>query len=209
VTFDNFLTLYNDVAFIDQVLAQLLNDVQGIDNFVANLVGGAIDALRTELDNLIGGAVAGVETWAIDNIYNPLDDRITSVETTIDDAIVGAVADVEAYARDLVNQETLQRLAAIAGIIAAVGAITTFVEECGQPMCDTMGPNTDLGKLLKALDALGLLAVLAELANSRFTDWEDFIRTIVDKAAAMVDTFDTYFIEDGEKLGDTIARIFV
>lgn len=204
---EGIVSLYNDVVFIDEILRQLLDDVKGIDNWIANLVPSIVGVVMDALTAEINAAIQNVESWAIDNIYNPLDGAIRDVETRVDEAIVGAAADVEQYARDLVNAEALQRLAEIAGILSAIAALQTFVEECGDPMCQVMGPKTDLGKLLKALDAAALLAIIAELAGEDFAGIEALLTGLADKAAQVVDFFDTYFVEGGDTLSELIGRL--
>jgi hypothetical protein len=140
---------------------------------------GAID----QLEHTLLGDVAGVESWAIDNIYHPLLNDITGVEQHLIDYVGAVTGLIEDWVKSQLNVETLERIAAIAGLAAALAEITTWVEECGAPMCEQFGPNTDLSKLLKLpklLEILGLLAGLAALSDP----------IVVERAtAAFVDAF--------------------
>lgn len=48
----------------------------------------------------------------------------------------------------------------------AANAAKTFVDECGEPMCNIQGPKTDWGKLFKRFGPAALFALLAAVAAS-------------------------------------------
>lgn len=105
----------------------------------------------------------------------------------------------------------LAQIAPVATVAAAAQAsaraIQTWQDECGQPMCDTMGPKTDLGKLLKMIQAGALLAMLAELAGADFEDVENVITTVARTVGGVIGQAEELFVEGGETLGGTLARL--
>lgn len=200
------LGLYDDVVYLDKIAYGLLLDVQGIEgNIIPNIEQRLLD-LGTATAAFIHLGIADVQTWAIDNIYNPLLNDVQTLERDTVIAIEGTATRVLDEARSLVKDEVINRTAAIAALATAVAAITTFVEECGQPMCDTFGPKTDLGKLFKALALAGELAALAELANMNEHDLAALLTTVGRKAATYIDFLETNFVAGGESIGATVTN---
>lgn len=185
-------------AYTDAVAQWILADVTGIE--------GRLSGLEHLIEDTAIGTIDLLETWAIDNIYHPLLTDIGRVEADVWDAARWVSAEAEAYARDLVDSEAFRRALAIAGVAAAVGAITTWVEECGDPMCQTIGPKTDLGKILKGLQFAADLALITELANMDEAKLAALLRTIAAKAGALVSEFETGFVQGGETIGELIAK---
>jgi hypothetical protein len=141
---------------IDGVLLDVFNVVVGIDR--------TINADILNLEHLIEYDSLALRTWAIDNIYDPLSKEIEGLGARTLGGLETVLADAEAYARSLTHDEALRRAAAIAGIAAAAAAIATWVAECGEPMCEQLGPKTDWGKWLKRFGPLALWAMLAAVA---------------------------------------------
>ena len=188
------LDIYNDLdAAIWNVLGWTLGQVQGIDQALA----------RQWWDTVAGieNAVAGVRAWAIDNIYNPLLNdiwRVIELEQT-------DIANVERWFQteiDNLNLKDIPGILAKLGVIAGtIAALQTWVDECGAPMCEQMGPNTDFSKLLKLLDIAGMLALLTAVGSLTEPELEQLAATVAsigaDPASAFVDAFVTQ--------GDTLA----
>jgi hypothetical protein len=184
-------------AAIDDVWHSIWDNVVGIDQ--------AIDALRQYVDDVAHYVAGGVEAWAIDTIYHPLLKDIQRVERDVFDALDGAITDVEGYAADLVHSEALRRAAAIAGVVAAVATITTWVEECGAPMCEQMGPNTNFSKVLKLLNLAGMLALLTSFGTLTEEQLEQLAATVVGLGEAPAATFVDLFVTEGDTLAQAIA----
>lgn len=207
------------IDFADEGLRRLLRDVLGIEDWVSGLqtllglvADVAIPALLGEIiriggsiDARILGALAGVEAWAIDNIYNPLLEDVVRTAGDLYDAIQATAEWVVAEAEGLVSAETLARIAAIGALAASVAALAEWVAECGAPMCDTFGPKTDLGKFLKALNIAGTAALLAELAALDADGIETLLRGMQALAGGVVDDFEAIFT-GGETIGSAIAH---
>jgi hypothetical protein len=185
----------NEVAMLE---AKILADVVGIDVAVGQ------DILNVE--HSIDQKITGVEAWAIDNIYSPLLQRVDQLGIRTLDGLVGVLDEAEAYARTLVNEETLKRIAALAGLASAVAAITTWIDDCGEPMCQQLGPKTDLGKLLKGLNLAADTLLLAELSTMTEAQLVGLINTLAAKIGTLVTDVETMFFQAGDTIGETISH---
>lgn len=199
-TFDEIDGLWSEVL-------DILANVAGIDNIVIPGLEGLIQELANATGNLVDEAVRGLQRWAIDNIYHPLlVDLVQTagwLETDIHDGLTRVLAEAEA----LVHSEAVARAAAIAGVAAAAAAITSWVDDCGEPMCQVIGPKTDLGKWLKALSLAESAALLAELANAKESDVENAVRGIAAMSTGIVDQINTMFVTGGATVGETVAGL--
>lgn len=197
----------------------LLTDVLNIEDLfgtleglVANIADAIIPALLGEIIR-IGGSIeprildglAGVETWAIDNLYHPLLHDLITTAGDLYDAIDTAVGNVMDEIESAVASEALARVLAVAGLATALATITTWVEECGAPMCDTIGPKTDLGKFLKGLSLVGNAALLAELATLDADGIESLLRGLQALSRGVIDDLGAIFT-GGETIGGAITR---
>jgi hypothetical protein len=194
IAIDVWLQEQADVAAI---LGWALGAVHGIEQSLARQWWDTVQA--------IDGAVAGVEAWAIDNIYHPLLGEITGEIARVE-AEIGA--DVRALERDLANLNVgdIAGLAArLAAIAAAVSAVTTWVEDCGAPMCEQMGPKTDWSKLLKVLNVAGMLALLTSVGTLTEAELEQLAVTVASIGASPAATFVDDFVTAGDTLAAAIA----
>jgi hypothetical protein len=99
--------------------------------------------------------------WALTHIAKPIVDQANvdraNTVKAIADTKVAAHNDALAVAAAVVAPLAL----AVAAMQSQLGALQTESDECTKPMCDTMGPKTDLGKLLKGINIAKWLALLA------------------------------------------------
>lgn len=200
-------------SFADQVIT-LVGLLEAAKADALQWVADAIAEAERYADVVVDGlaqalvnGLVGIEAWVTDTVVQQLLGDLAQVETSLRDEIYRVAADVETYARDLVNAETLERLAAIGALAAAIADITTWLNDCGEPMCAEFGPKTDLSKLLKLLDAAGLLALLVELSQSNFADLEGALRTLAADGGHAIQTFDTLFVHGGDTVAETIAGV--
>lgn len=150
---------------------------------------------------------AADRAWAIDNIYRPLQENIGQVAKEIPVWSAGALADAKAYTGIAVGALGVKVLTEIAPLSKAVTALQTESEQCTQPMCDTFGPKTDLGKLLKGLKVAEFVTLLAEIAAARETDLDGALRFLSDRAAGYVNTFESTFVNAGDTIGATVGAL--
>ena len=153
------------------ILHTLAEDVAAIDADIANierLLGALpIDILGT------------VETWVATHVADPILEELKREVAAIDKTIEGVAADIRGYAESLVNDETLRRIEALAALGVIVHAITTWIDDCGEPMCAELGPRTNLGKLLSNLELQTLFAALLALSLGDPKAVADATETIV------------------------------
>lgn len=143
-------------SYTDAHLRKLLQDVVSLD-------------LRT---------ASNVERWVQTDIASPILREIGRV-----DAKVGAIAGslgalIEAEATRIVNARTAALAAALAALGVSVASIAAEIEQCVQPMCESFGPKTDLGRLFKLLSVLKWTAILAALETTNVHDLERLAATV-------------------------------
>lgn len=205
LTLDVMLTARRDAVWlydyingaIDGTISLTEGAIRGIDATIATQWEDTVAAI-----DYVGNLI---KSWAIDNIYSPLLDDVTSLG---DRTLVGletVLADAKAYADDLVKSETAERIAAIAGIAAAVAAATAWIDDCGEPMCEQLGPKTDLGKLLKALNLAADALLLAQLGALTDQQLVALINEIAAKLGQLIGDVETMFITGGDTLGQLIT----
>jgi hypothetical protein len=186
-------SLQHAIDYLDGAVYAILADVVGIDNIVIPGLESEIKRLGIDVWNLVGHAVDGVESWAIDNIRDPLtaeiEREIASVRTDVWN-LTGAWVD---ELTSQINAERLARLAALGAVAAAVAEATTWINDCGEPMCQQLGPKTDLGKFLKGLKVAEWLAILAYLASLDEAKIESLLRTVAAGAEGVFDELGAVF----------------
>lgn len=151
-------------------------------------------------------AQRNAEAWATENIFKPLYTEVLKVQPAIDASakVVEGVARSDAAAQVAALGTAVGT--AITPMRAALKALQTESEDCVQPMCETMGPKTDLGKFLKALQLVADGALLAELANLNEQRLAALLASLGDKASTYIDFFETNFVAGGETIGATIEH---
>jgi len=194
------------------VLGYAVSEVMAIDGYIDAILQALLQAGANTLD-LIGAAITAAEgyaldvaeagdalvkQWVIDDIYSPLlDGFVTSIDdlrTLLDEAVGALQTQINGidgtYIPDIV--------AAIAGLLTITEGLTTTMDECAVPTCDFVGPNSDLGKLLKSLEGLlGILATLA-VADMSLDELERLANNIAALASPGADAFVSAFVGGGE-----------
>lgn len=143
--------------------------------------------------------------WATDNIYKPLHENIGQVAEQIPVWANGAYQRANDYTDAKVGALGLATLSSLVPIAQAVSALQQEAEECTKPMCDTMGPKTDLGKLLKGLNIAALVALFASLGATTADDINGIVGQFGAEVLHAITTFDDLFVEGGATLAHTIA----
>ena len=169
----SIVTLYNDIyvegGLLDDLITSVYDTLQGNIRNIEALLG----ALSVDLP-------AAIEAWAIDNIYNPLVDDFTvsidNVETVLGEAVQG----IDGRLAQIENIDLPSILETLGLVVAGVTAITTWVDDCGEPMCENFGPGSELGGLL---DNALLKYLLGLLALGAFAD----PRAVADAALAFAE----------------------
>lgn len=118
--------------------------------------------LHATIDTEIAHTVSGLKTWTIAHIYNPLNKRIDILQTQVDGIQKRANTD-----SGRIHHAGLQADKAILIATAAAAAAAKankWVDDCGEPMCETVGPKSDWGQLLKRFGPKLIWLLLAEIA---------------------------------------------
>lgn len=185
-----------DTVF-DQALRDLLNSVYGIDQALARQWWDTVQA--------IDGAEANLRAWAIDNIYHPL---LVDVLTGVAQVEADLKADVRALEGTIadLNVGDIAGLAARLGAIAAaISVVESWVNDCGEPMCEQMGPKTDWSKLLKVLNVAGMLALLTSVGTLTESQLEQLAANVATIGADPASAFVDAFVTEGDTLAAAIA----
>lgn len=176
-------------AMGDAVLTRLLEEVRGIDEAIA-----AVEQLVYDAARFTEGAV---QAWAIDNIYHPLLGEIEAVRRDVFDAIRTDVGAIEGYVDDAVHDEALRRLAAVGAVAATVAGVLTWIESCGEPTCEVVGPRTDWGKWLKLFGPTAIWAMLAAVAAEDPSRIEDLGESLGRTLGPVLESWVTQFALGG------------
>lgn len=111
-------------------------------------------------DALAAQRVASLRAEIIRDITNPITSHLHEVEHDL----YRVTDEFGALARG-VKAHIVPELAAATAIGIAAHALAAkaeaFVDDCGEAMCETVGPKTDWGKLFKRFGTAGILALLA------------------------------------------------
>lgn len=195
-------------TFDFQQLSQRLDSIEATQNFIAQYVVPDLNAKIQKAEAFaFGAAVAAqqnAEQWATQNIFDPVYSELLKVQPAIDASIKANNPTILAAAQSQVN--ILHDLIAptIAGAAALATQANSWIDDCGEPMCEAMGPKTDLGKLLKALSIATDLALLAELTNLNESRLAALIQSVVGHIGSIVSDFESMFQEGGDTVGDII-----
>jgi hypothetical protein len=207
---------FDEIAYVSSFLEDQITNLEHLTGGLANDLYRAIDQLRQQLqaEMLQGQAavIAQVEAWAVANIAAPLYENLGQVYTGlthyIDGKALEAIGAADAFTLQAI-QPILASLAALEAGQAAQTAINAaqkaLNDECTTPMCDTMGPKTDLGKWLKKLQFLATAALLAELAAMNADDIENLIRGLTRLGGGIIDDIDAIFT-GGLNVGEALAQ---
>jgi hypothetical protein len=158
-------------------------------------------------------AVGAVDRqYAIDTIFKPLTDVIGQVDANakVREVQVAAMIPPEAQAIATatvapVAAEVAVLAPALAAVEAALKPLTDQAANCVNDMCKTMGPNTDLGKFLKALNLAGEAALLAELAALDGNGVKSVLQGLISLSKGVVNDVEALFT-GGENVGQLFAK---
>lgn len=179
-----------------------LTHINNLEGLLLPQILDDIARLRQQIQDVGANLIPQIEAWAVGNIFDPLVDRIGQTEARVRGDVWQLVGGVASNLQGQIDANALNTLEHLAPIAAAVAALEQFKDECAQPMCETMGPKTDLGKFLKGLQLAGILALLMEVGNMTEADVEARLRDIAGDVSNIVSTFDHVFVGGGGSLLD-------
>lgn len=186
---------------------RIVHEVNAILLLAIPSLQAQITKLGTDTPLEIQYAALSERAWTVENIFKPLYTELLKVQPAIDLAVAHEralrIADVDVHAQ----QVPALIATAIAPLALKVATLTTESENCTQPMCETMGPKTDLGKLLKALNAAEWLALLAEIAALRADGLDGLVHDIGTWAATVIGDLESTFFTGGKTFGEALAGL--
>lgn len=146
------------------------------------------------------------QDWAWSNIFLPLQKQLELVAQDDEQQRQAQFVLLHQYTDNQVLQEQEQRIAAYLLLQQSVQVLQTEQVQCVEPMCSVMGPNTDLGKFLKALNFASSAALLYELANLTEDQILGLLGGFSHIANGAVQDFADFFVGGGETIAQTIAH---
>lgn len=176
-----------------------------VHNYVP-LVAGEVAQLRSDMMAGFAFNSAADRQWATDNIFKPLQENIGATIRAIPEAAADAEARANQYTDDAVQRLGVNVLSGIAPVVAAVSALQAESEDCTQPMCDTIGPKTDLGKLLKGLKLGAEIAALTAILDMNADDLANLIHAVTSHLASLVGDVEQFLAPGGETVAGLIAH---
>jgi len=179
---------------------------------ISHLVNDLIPALRRQLafdeaqiQSTADDVIKIMQVWTTENIFNPLETQLAALKASTTAQVNAATAKVPSIIATVVPTLGLASAASLAAVASQVSTLVAEDANCVQPMCSTMGPNTALGKLLKALNLAADAALLAELLSLTEPQLIALIQAIVGHFASLADDFAGFFTDTGETLGSVVT----
>lgn len=203
--------LDNKTTYNHMELSQRLDRIENVQNYIVEQVIPAIEHQFVQADHTaLGYALHAIEyqqQWTTQNVLVPL---VESLGVLKHDML--QVIDLKAEESHQISAQQVAGLGAklapaIAAAAASAARSATFVDECGQPMCDTMGPKTNLGKLLKGLSLAAELAAIADLLALTEPELARKLADVVLKIGGYIADFENYFASGTETLGDVLGNV--
>lgn len=195
----------HDFAEHEQAIQRLQAHNDYVDQYVVPNLQAQVLHAEAFAYSVAVAAQQNAQQWSIDHIFSPVYSELLKVQPAIDAGVQKAenVAHSELH-----NSEVAQAVkwaADLAPLALAQKALKSWQDDCGEPMCESIGPKTDLGKLLKALKIATDLALFAELANLDSGKLAALIRQLTSHVAGIIDDFESMFVEGGQTLGHVVT----
>ena len=153
----------NLTQFTVNHLNQLRADMRAGDASVRHYAEGLSHNVAASIDARIAQATGALRAEMIRDILNPMRSAEADMEHRLHDARV-RLAGMEHQIRDYVRPELGKVTITAGAALALARAAKKWEDDCGEPMCQTVGPKTDWGKLLKRFGPTAIFALLAAIA---------------------------------------------
>lgn len=146
-------------ANLQRAAGILHSEVLSARNYALSLTLG----ITRGIDARIAAHTAALRAELVRDAINPLKSEVTGLRRTL-----GHVAGEAAHTAAQVTHTVLPELAGLSVIAheayKLAQAAKAWEDDCGEPMCETVGPKTDWGKLLKRFGPTAIFALLAAIA---------------------------------------------
>lgn len=193
---------YRNLNNLDASLYATLVHVNNIEGAFLPQINEDIARVREAIGNMPSFLIPQLQAWSVGNIFDPLVDDIGRTDAKIRGDVFGLMAATTSELQGQINGNHAEVLGLLGPLTAALPAIEKWINDCGDPMCQAMGPNTDLGKFLKALQLAGILSLLMEIANMSEADVEARLRELAGDVQHIVGAFESTFVGGGGTLKD-------
>lgn len=144
---------------LQRVYVQLHGEVLAARGYAAALSGN----LARGLDARIAAHTSALRAEMIRDILNPMRSAEANAARGLHDARVRLAGMEAQVAHHLVPELAAATLIGHEALKLAQAA-KAWEDDCGEPMCQTVGPKTDWGKLLKRFGPTAIFALLAAIA---------------------------------------------
>lgn len=152
-------------------------------------------------------AQANAEAYARKAVFVPLYTELLKVGPVIDAKIAANNVIQQQHTLSVVDALKATLLPVVASLGTKVASLVAESENCVQDMCQTMGPKTDLGKLLKALSLTLDAAALADLLSLTEPELVQRLTDTIAEFGRFVGDIETNFLTGGKTIGATIAGL--
>lgn len=206
-------TVRNLTAWTASQLNRLRADMNAGDAAARRYAEGLAHNVGASIDARIGAQVNALRAEMIRDILNPMRSAEADLEKRLHDArvrLASMESDVAHHLRPDLNKATL-----IAGAALALGkAAKAWEDDCGEPMCQTVGPRTDWGKLLRRFGPTAIFALLAAIAAENPKAVEGVATELADALGPALSTWAESWLglapgdrdAIGRKAGDTVGH---
>lgn len=188
------------------------SQLRTITNHVRAIEAQMVPAILHELANVdqraqwyAAHAENNAEAWATRNIFQPLEETIFHDKNAAIMREQQVRADAVQHANDLNNNLATRVLGEIAPVAGLAAGLAKWVDDCGAPMCETMGPKTDLGKALKALNLAATAALIASLAAMSKDDLGNLIESIAKLGGGILADLEHFLVGGEGHVGGALA----
>lgn len=190
---------------IANAVNQIVPEVNAITLFTVRYLESKIDNVAERAQNVAKFYAAVERQWAIDHILKPLFQEATTVQPKIDLAVAHEHQAAIDYTDVAVAALGVRVLSALAPIQTAIATLQAESENCTKPMCETMGPNTGLGKFLKGLNIAADAALIAALLGMTESDLAGFITSLTSHVGTVIGDVEQFLGPGGETVAGLIA----
>jgi hypothetical protein len=163
----NVAALNDEITNVDASLTQAIQaNVSGLENIINERVTTLQGQIADTTNELLGDLDANTAG---------LEGNINNVQTVLEGQIANGVATAENFATGLVSGLGVGALTTtLTALQGQTNKIQTAVDDCLEPLCDTVTPNAgrlgNLGNLFKGLEDLAVEAVILALAAEAIHD---------------------------------------
>jgi hypothetical protein len=156
-----------------------------LDHIMSGRILVAQNALHATMRRELVVAEQAQQQWVSTYVARPLGARVVKTEANVV-ALTGTVVATATVARTALATATKAETE-IQSLTKRVTAMEKWVDDCGEPVCETVGPKTDWGKLLKRFAPKLIWLLLAEIAATHPEELEKATVELVNTLAPVLE----------------------